>query len=366
MRASGTLFGVAPVDDPDVAVRRPPVRHGRAPDARGRARRPGAHPRPLAAGRRARPRLRDQPVRGAEDRRPRRRRLRARATSRPATRGSRPRWTPSPRSRSRSAATARSRSPACGPPRASTRTSWSCTSTRTRTPTATATASPTATRSSTRPRDGLVDPHRSFHIGVRDTASQRPPGRLDRATELGYQLLPVGEIGLGFVEVVRGAPVYVCWDMDVFDPSVAPGVVTPAWGGLTVREGLELIRALQGPRPGRAGRQRALTAARPRRPDGRARRSRHPRVSPAALSASVLRSGTVRSGVASAGGVAPPPRPARRSTHTVVMPERLGRHVVVEEALGDVQDPLARARRCARRRTRSSRCAACSRAPARR
>ena len=93
--------------------------------------------------------------------------------------------------------------------------------------------------------DGLVDAARSFHIGVRDTALNGLPGRLDRAKELGYQLLPVGEIGLGFVEVVRGAPVYVCWDMDVFDPSVAPGVVTPAWGGLTVREGLGLIRALK-------------------------------------------------------------------------------------------------------------------------
>jgi agmatinase len=95
-------------------------------------------------------------------------------------------------------------------------------------------------------RDGLIDAKRSFHIGVRDTSLGGYPGRLDRAAELGYQLLPVGEIGLGFVEAVRGRPVYVCWDMDVFDPSVAPGVVTPAWGGLTVREGLELIRALRG------------------------------------------------------------------------------------------------------------------------
>jgi agmatinase len=38
----------------------------------------------------------------------------------------------------------------------------------------------------------------------------------------------------------------VCWDLDSFDPSVAPGVVTPAWGGLTVREGLTLARALTG------------------------------------------------------------------------------------------------------------------------
>src|SRR3546814_1411328 len=36
--------------------------------------------------------------------------------------------------------------------------------------------------------------------------------------------------------------------MDVFDPSVAPGVFTPAWGGLTAREGLRLIRGLMGMR----------------------------------------------------------------------------------------------------------------------
>jgi agmatinase len=92
----------------------------------------------------------------------------------------------------------------------------------------------------------LIDVAHSFHIGVRDTALGGHPGRLSRASELGYGLLPMGEIGLGFVAAVRGRPVYICWDMDVFDPSVAPGVVTPAWGGLTVREGLELIRALRG------------------------------------------------------------------------------------------------------------------------
>jgi len=34
--------------------------------------------------------------------------------------------------------------------------------------------------------------------------------------------------------------------MDVFDPSVAPGVCTPAAGGLTTREGLEIIELLEG------------------------------------------------------------------------------------------------------------------------
>ncbi|MDB5511971.1 MAG: putative agmatinase [Enterovirga sp.] len=34
--------------------------------------------------------------------------------------------------------------------------------------------------------------------------------------------------------------------MDVFDPSVAPGVASPTWGGLTAREGIDLLRSLDG------------------------------------------------------------------------------------------------------------------------
>ena len=59
--------------------------------------------------------------------------------------------------------------------------------------------------------------------------------------------------------------------------------------------------------------------------------------------ASVRMSGTVRSGVADAGGVAPKPaRSWRRSTHAVVRPSCLARDVVVEEALGGVEDAVAR------------------------
>ena len=45
---------------------------------------------------------------------------------------------------------------------------------------------------------------------------------------------------------MRGRPVYLCWDMDVFDPSVAPGVATPVWGGLTAREGIALMQGFAG------------------------------------------------------------------------------------------------------------------------
>ena len=47
-------------------------------------------------------------------------------------------------------------------------------------------------------------------------------------------------------ERLRGRPVYLCWDMDFFDPSCAPGVCTPTWGGVTAREGLAILHGLEG------------------------------------------------------------------------------------------------------------------------
>jgi len=38
-------------------------------------------------------------------------------------------------------------------------------------------------------------------------------------------------------------PVYLSYDMDFFDPSVAPGVCTPTWGGASAREGLSVLAA---------------------------------------------------------------------------------------------------------------------------
>jgi len=47
-------------------------------------------------------------------------------------------------------------------------------------------------------------------------------------------------------EVVGDGPVYVSIDVDGFDPTAAPGTGTPEIGGLTPREGQQLLRGLAG------------------------------------------------------------------------------------------------------------------------
>ena len=39
---------------------------------------------------------------------------------------------------------------------------------------------------------------------------------------------------------------FVCYDMDYFDPAVAPGVATPTPGGAFPEEGIALMRGLVG------------------------------------------------------------------------------------------------------------------------
>ena len=41
-------------------------------------------------------------------------------------------------------------------------------------------------------------------------------------------------------------PVYLCFDMDFFDPFRASGVCTPTWGGASACEGLGFLQALNG------------------------------------------------------------------------------------------------------------------------
>lgn len=46
----------------------------------------------------------------------------------------------------------------------------------------------------------------------------------------------------------KSLPVYISFDIDVFDPSVVPGVTTPEPGGLIFKEAIEYLKALEGVR----------------------------------------------------------------------------------------------------------------------
>ncbi|TWT11418.1 arginase family protein [Reyranella sp. CPCC 100927] len=100
--------------------------------------------------------------------------------------------------------------------------------------------------------EGLVDPRRSFQVGMR--GSTMVPGVHDHGLKLGYTVIPMDQllatgIAATFADIsarIGDRPVYLCYDMDFFDPSVAPGVCTPTWGGASAREGLAALAACGG------------------------------------------------------------------------------------------------------------------------
>ena len=92
----------------------------------------------------------------------------------------------------------------------------------------------------------------SYHIGLRGSTTRQ--GVYARTKELGYSIITMrhfmerghDDVLAELQETLANRPIYLSWDMDVFDPSCAPGVCTPAWGGFLAREGLEIVRNLAG------------------------------------------------------------------------------------------------------------------------
>jgi len=60
------------------------------------------------------------------------------------------------------------------------------------------------------------------------------------------ELFPVDSPSIFVRRLNRNTPVYVSFDMDVFDPSLVPGVTTPEPGGLMFREIMEYFNVLKG------------------------------------------------------------------------------------------------------------------------
>lgn len=100
--------------------------------------------------------------------------------------------------------------------------------------------------------EGLVDAPRCFHVGARGTLASG--GAYDQTRALGYRLIDgeavatrgVADIADEIRQVVGGRPVHLSFDMDYFDPSAAPGVATPTWGGPPAAEAFSLLHELRG------------------------------------------------------------------------------------------------------------------------
>jgi agmatinase len=100
--------------------------------------------------------------------------------------------------------------------------------------------------------EGIVEPTASVQAGMRGTVYG--PGDLGGARELGFTVLPAEELrelgADGFGALVRDKagdrPLFVSFDVDFLDPSVAPGTGTPEIGGFSSAEALAFLRALKG------------------------------------------------------------------------------------------------------------------------
>lgn len=102
--------------------------------------------------------------------------------------------------------------------------------------------------------DGLVDPKNSMQIGLRGHA--RTLDWLEPSYEYGYNVVTMAEYReRGAADVVQqirktldGKPVYITFDLDCLDVTVAPGVANlePGEGGFSMDEAIELVRSVRG------------------------------------------------------------------------------------------------------------------------
>lgn len=110
----------------------------------------------------------------------------------------------------------------------------------------------TATSFSRAAEEGVVDAAGSVHVGIRGSTYMADVIRLTE--NYGYRVITaealfargIADTMAEIVSTLGQRPVYICFDMDFYDPSCAPGVCTPTWGGASAREGFELIRRMAG------------------------------------------------------------------------------------------------------------------------
>lgn len=90
--------------------------------------------------------------------------------------------------------------------------------------------------------DGLIDVAKSIQVGLRTFND----------TDMGFEILTAPWIHRNGIyaaidaihDRIKGAPLYISFDIDGLDPAFAPGTGTPVVGGLTTWQALEMIRSL--------------------------------------------------------------------------------------------------------------------------
>jgi agmatinase len=100
--------------------------------------------------------------------------------------------------------------------------------------------------------EGLLSPDQSIHVGTRGPIYSR--NDLVDDARFGFKLITSDDLDhLGVPEIVKqihervgDTALYVSIDVDVMDPSHAPGTGTPEAGGITSRELLQMLRGLAG------------------------------------------------------------------------------------------------------------------------
>ncbi len=100
--------------------------------------------------------------------------------------------------------------------------------------------------------EGLVDAGRVVQIGLRGTGYS--PEDFDWPRQQGFRVVPAEECWhrslTPLMQEVReqlgAGPVYLSFDIDGLDPAFAPGTGTPEIGGLSVVQGLEIVRGCAG------------------------------------------------------------------------------------------------------------------------
>ncbi|UZE25919.1 agmatinase [Pseudomonas sp. B21-056] len=100
--------------------------------------------------------------------------------------------------------------------------------------------------------DGLINPDLTFQIGLRGTGYS--PDDFNWSRSKGFTVVTADECqGVSLAplmdairEKIGNTKVYISFDIDGLDPSVAPGTGTPEIGGLSAFQGQQIIRGCKG------------------------------------------------------------------------------------------------------------------------